>query len=104
MSEADSAPDRQELLERIRDLEERVAQLEREDAAEADWRDHYDDHVLDALKPGETVDAGRLQELYRTAGIRQQSTLRDRVKLLVTEGPFIDIDAGTWAYAEGDDE
>lgn len=106
---SDDLADRVEALERtVEQLTERVEDLEAspESRASADGTlDQYDAHVLDALEAGETVALGRLQSLYRSSGIVQKSTLKQRVKRLTSMPYFEHAGRHSWRFKgseEGD--
>lgn len=117
MSESPSEMDRVEMADEIRalrdrvdDLERRLDRLESDGSAAADTSqpgvsDHRDAAVVDALEHGQVVNASDLHALYRKrTDICDSDTSRQRVKQLVTNGPFGRVGPGParWRYTGGE--
>lgn len=101
--------DRPDLREEVEALRERVAYLEarlqarpEHDADRPGISDHRDRSVVAALDEGQVVGAKQLRALYRReTDVRANATLRNRVKDLVTDGPFERVDGRRWRYTGG---
>jgi hypothetical protein len=66
-------------------------------ASESRW-DQYDKQVLSRLSAGQTVTLSRLVVMYEDAGLRQQSTIKSRVKALTRNGPFEQAGQSKWSF------
>lgn len=94
-----------DLRERVQQLEAQVEHLQDrvDDLAEGSTHsegtvDQYDGYVIQQLDAGETATLATLRSYYRQSGIRNDSTLKQRVKQL-TRMPYFES-AGTqrWRF------
>jgi hypothetical protein len=105
MSEA--APDVHDLVERIEELEARVAELEPDDTTQtesAGYGDHRDQAVLACLAPGGVVTLSAVRKLYRSeTDVTNDRTVKRRTKALLQDGPFEPAGSRRWTYTGGAD-
>lgn len=83
---------------RIENLEE---QTDTDESADGTL-DQYDATVIDAVAPGETYSLEELQSLYRSAGIVQSQTIKQRVKRITTMPYFERVDSQLWQFTGRD--
>lgn len=94
----------EDLRREVEQLRERVAELESQvgpggSALPPAASDYRDARVLDPLDAGDTVHLHDLRELYRSrTDIRDDSTLRERIKDLVETEAFEQIGKQRWRY------
>lgn len=92
-----------DLRQRVEILESRIDELEASAARPDGTLDRYDATVLDGLDEGETYTLTDFQSAYRQAGIRQQSTLKARIKHLTAE--FCDrVGTQRWRFVGRENE
>lgn len=79
-----------ELSEQVEELESRVEKLENAEApteTAVDGADQYDQYVLDRIEiVGEKPDPKQIITLYKEAGVRNVSKIKDRHKFLKRTG------------------
>lgn len=96
------------MRKKIKDLEQRVTELENErecGSAGGIGADSRDRAVLDHLTQGERVTVNYLRRVYRSqTDIRSKRTVKDRVQSLTGRPEFRFVSPGTWVYEGKNDE
>ena len=98
-----------ELERRIEEHEQRIEELEQSgettpEIGEEEWMDRHDREALAVIDAdaeyGTVVKLSTIQSAYRTTGIKQSSTMRNRVETLIKSGPFKENrqQGNTWTY------
>jgi hypothetical protein len=94
-----------ELRKRVTELEERIEQLEDGSTPSAPGVDPRDAAVIRDLEPGDTIGLSQLRQRYRTrTDVRSSNTLTERIRTLVTDGPFESAGLQVWRYTGGADD
>lgn len=105
MSDADTRPERAELVDRIESLEQRVAELEDSLSfhSAAAGLDRYDRLALEALEmmDQDTFRVPDMAAAYRKSGIKNKEKIRQRVKDLKRSDVATDHGFGDYSFDFG---
>lgn len=111
MSDAEAKPDRLDAIEsRLSDLEKRVEALSKKIDATAEESaqgresglDHYDEAAIDWLPDDKPFGLSVVKSAYRTAGIRDGSKIKERLKYLTKIGAVEKTGHQHWRVVENE--